>query len=398
MKPVRYIRLFISVMILGIGLSACNSNQRREAAMEKLWSERMADAVMARFDSLVVYNNPDRIKWQYDIAMLGQAIDRLGSEDPAYSEYMQDFVDYFVQEDGTILKYKKSDYNLDHINPAKNLLTLYKRTGDQKYLAAIDQFIEQLVEQPCTSEGGFWHKKIYPHQMWLDGIYMSSPFMAQYAKEFNQPEWFDTVSLQIRLIYDKTFDLSSGLLYHAWDESREQRWADKQTGCSPCFWGRAMGWYMMALVDVLDYFPQQHPDREKLLDILVRTAAALRDVRDPETGLWYQVLDQGDREGNYLEASCSCMFTYAFAKGAKKGYLSQDFYRMAEESFDGIVGEFITVEEDGMPGMRQVCGGAGLGGDPYRDGSYEYYINEKRVMNDPKGVGPFILAALELKK
>jgi unsaturated rhamnogalacturonyl hydrolase len=234
--------------------------------------------------------------------------------------------------------------------------------------------------------------------MWLDGIYMSSPFMAQYAKEFNRPEWFDTVSLQIRLIYDKTFDRSTGLLYHAWDESREQRWADKQTGCSPCFWGRAMGWYMMALVDVLDYFPAQHPDREKLLDILVRTAAALRDVRDPETGLWYQVLDQGGREGNYLEASCSCMFTYAFAKGAKKGYLSQDFYRMAEESFDAILGEFITVEKDGMPGMRHVCGGAGLGGDPYRDGSYEYYINEKRVPNDPKGVGAFILAATELKK
>ncbi len=395
----RYIRLTIVLIIINLSWNACkqdkNQSEGRDAA---LWSVRMADAVMQRFDSLAVYNNPGKIKWQYDIAMLGQAIDRLGSRDPSYSQYMQDFTDYFILQDGSVLKYKRSDYNLDHINPAKNLLTLYKRTGDRKYLTAIGNFIEQLVEQPRTSAGGFWHKKVYPHQMWLDGIYMSSPFMAQYAKEFQQPQWFDTVALQIMLIHEKTLDPLTGLMYHAWDESREQQWADRETGCSPHFWGRAMGWYMMALVDVLDYFPAQHQDRDEILEILENTAAAIRHVRDPETGLWYQVLDRGGSEGNYLEASCSAMFCYAFAKGAKNGYLPQEYYRIAEESFESILEEFIIEDEDGLPGMIQVCGGAGLGGDPYRDGSYEYYIGVDRVKNDPKGVGPFILAALELKK
>jgi unsaturated rhamnogalacturonyl hydrolase len=224
-----------------------------------LWSLRMAEAVMNRFDSLIHYNHPGKVKWQYDIAMLGQAIDKLGSVDERFSLYMQAFMDYFVREDGSIIGYRKNDYNLDHINPAKNLLTLYKRTGERKYLDAIQHVIRQLEEQPVTSAGGFWHKKRYPRQMWLDGVYMSSPFMAQCAKEFDQPQWFDTVARQITLIYEKTLDEESGLLYHAWDESKQQQWADPVSGCSPNFWGRAMGWYMMALVDVLDYFPQDHP-------------------------------------------------------------------------------------------------------------------------------------------
>jgi unsaturated rhamnogalacturonyl hydrolase len=363
-----------------------------------LWSLRMAEAVMNRFDSLIYYNHTDKVKWQYDIAMLGQAIDKLGSVDEKFSLYMQDFTDYFVREDGSIRGYRKSDYNLDHINPAKNLLTLYKRTGERKYLDAIQHFVRQLEEQPVTSAEGFWHKKRYPTQMWLDGVYMSSPFMAQYAKEFDQPQWFNTVARQITLIYEKTLDEESGLLYHAWDESKQQQWADPASGCSPNFWGRAMGWYMMALVDVLDYFPPDHPGREEILAILNQLAEALLRVRDPDTGLWYQVLDQDGREGNYLEASCSSMFTYAFAKGAKKGYLPEDFGSIAAASFESILREFVIIDEDGMVSLTKICGAAGLGGDPYRDGSYEYYIHEKIVKNDPKGVGPFILAAIELKR
>jgi unsaturated rhamnogalacturonyl hydrolase len=358
----------------------------------------MADAVMSRFDSLIYYNNPGKVKWQYDIAMLGQAIDRLGSVDQKYSLYMQDFSDYFVREDGNVKLYKKSDYNLDHINPAKNLLTLYKRTGQQKYLNAINHFIVHLEEQPVTSEGGFWHKKRYPFQMWLDGVYMSSPFMAQYAKEFNQPAWFDTVALQITLICERTLDEETGLLYHAWDESRQQPWADQKTGCSPQFWGRAMGWYMMALVDVLDYMPPDHRSRENILAILLQVAEALMKVRDPGTGLWYQVLDQGSRDGNYLEASCSSMFAYAFAKGAKNRHLPHEFLEVAEDTFESILKEFVIEDVDGMLSLTGICGAAGLGGDPYRDGSYDYYVNEKTVKNDPKGVGSFILAAIELKR
>ena len=377
--------------------AACKEAQKQNITRDKAWSVQMADAVMERTDSLI-YLYGKKPKWSYDIALLGMAIDRLGSADPSYSKYMKDYMDFFVQEDGTVRYYKKTDYNLDNINPAKNLITLYKRTGEKKYLKAIESFIIQLEEQPLTSEGGFWHKKRYPWQMWLDGVYMSSPFMAQYAKEFNHPEWFDTVALQVRLIYKHTLDPSSGLLYHAWDESREQQWSSPETGQSSQFWGRAMGWFMMALVDILDYFPEEHPDYENIKQILNQTADALLLVQEPGTGLWYQVLDQGNREGNYLEASCSCMFTYAFAKGAKNGYLPDKYYEIAENSFESILREFVIKDEDGMPSLKNICGAAGLGGDPYRDGSYEYYIHERIVKNDPKGLGPFILAAIELKR
>ena len=234
--------------------------------------------------------------------------------------------------------------------------------------------------------------------MWLDGIYMSSPFMVQYAQEFNAPGWFDVAAFQITHIYEKTVDEKTGLMYHAWDESRTQRWCDPSTGRSKHFWGRAMGWYTMALVDVLDYLPENHPQRQQIIDILNNVSEALLKVRDKDTGLWYQVLDRGGEEGNYLEASCSNMFIYVFAKGARNGYLPEHYKVIASSSFDGVLDNFIQKDNDGLLTLTNVCGSCGLGGNPYRDGSYEYYISEKQVDNDPKGVAPFILAALELKR
>ncbi|HRV56342.1 MAG TPA: glycoside hydrolase family 88 protein, partial [Mangrovimonas sp.] len=191
-------------------------------------------------------------------------------------------------------------------------------------------------------------------------------------------------------------DSVTGLLYHGWDESKEQAWANKETGTSPHFWGRAMGWYMMALVDVLDYFPKEHPGYQRLVEYLNEESEVLLKYRDQ--GLWYQVLDQGGEEGNYLEASASSMFVYAFAKGANKGYLPEEFKNIANDSFQAMIKQFVTVDGDGIVSLNQVCGVAGLGGNPYRDGSYEYYVNELIRSNDPKGVGPFIMAALELDK
>ncbi len=362
------------------------------------WAQRMANAVIERNTNLLYYNNQKSISWQYDVSMLGQAINKLGDSDTMYSRYFENYLDYFIKENGEIKYYNVEKYNIDYVNPAKGLITLYKRTGKQKYLLAINQIIKQLENQPRTKTGGFWHKKIYPWQMWLDGIYMSSPFMAQYAKEFNQPNWFDTVAHQITLIYSKTLDTKTNLLYHAWDESKSQKWCNPETGQSLHFWGRAMGWYMMALVDVLNYFPKDHQCKDSIITIFKNTAEALLKVRDKKSGLWYQVLDKGGKEGNYLEASCSCMFTYAFAKGANNGYLSSRFLEIANKNFDAIVTNFIKEGKDGKPVLINICGGAGLGGNPYRDGSYEYYISEKCVDNDPKGVASFILAAVELKK
>ncbi|MBN2214047.1 MAG: glycoside hydrolase family 88 protein [Bacteroidales bacterium] len=389
----RYLPVGLIFIIL---ITCCSPKSSNKTDLTEKWSVRMADAVMQRFDSLISYNNPDRINWQYDIAMLGQAIDKLGYLDARYSRYHEDFIDYFIDEDGDILTYDIEEYNLDNVNPAKGLITQYKRKGDTKYLNAINTIIVQLQNQPKTHAGGYWHKLRYPWQMWLDGIYMSSPFLAQYAKEFNKPEWFDTISRQITLIYSKTYDPATGLLYHAWDESKTQRWCNPQTGQSRHFWGRAMGWYMMALVDVLEYMPSDYPQRDSILTILNHTSEALLNARDSETGLWYQVLDKQGEEGNYLEASCSSMFTYAFAKGAKKGFLPEKFHDISEECFNSVLKNFIFTDENGLPVMTNICGSAGLGGDPYRDGSYEYYINEKKVDNDPKGIAPFIMASIEL--
>jgi unsaturated rhamnogalacturonyl hydrolase len=373
------------------------STTKKLQSSEARWSVKMANSVIVRSDSLIYYvdRNP---KWAYDVALLGMAIDKLGNIDPAYSKYMENWVNHFIRPDGSVIDYKLSEYNLDRIFPGRNVLTVYKRYPDPKYKIALDNFILQLKTQPKTNSGGYWHKNIYPWQMWLDGIYMASTYMAQYAKEFNTPEWFDVASSQTIMIYNKTVDPETGLLMHAWDESRTQKWCDTETGKSHYPWSRAMGWYILAIEDILEYLPETHPDRPELIEILQKTCEALLKVRDPKTGLWYQVLNQGGREANYLEGSGSAMYTYAFARGAHKSYLDKKYLSIADSAFDGIIKELITVDEKGFVTMHNICGGCGLGGNPYRDGSYEYYVNEKRIDNDTKGVAPFIMAAIELNR
>ena len=387
-----------SVYLLIIALLwGCNSPKNKPETTEK-WSVKMADSVMERNDSLGHYNGRTTMGWSYDVAMLGMAIDRLGNIDPKYSNYMKDYIDCMVDDEGHVARYDMEKYNIDLINPAKNVLALYKRTGEEKYKKALGQFITQMENQPKTEAGGFWHKKRYTNQMWLDGIYMGSPFLAQYAKEFNAPKWFDVVARQIILIHEKTLDPKTGLLYHAWDESKEQRWSNPKTGQSPNFWSRSMGWYVIAIVDVLNYLPENHPQRDSIVQIFQQTCDALLQVRDEESGVWYQVLDQGNREGNYLEGSGTAMYTYAFAKGAKNGYLDKKYLDIANQVFDDMVKTFIVEDQDGLISMVNICGSCGLGGTPYRDGSYDYYVNEKIVTNDSKGVAPFIMAAVELDK
>jgi len=388
----------LSVTFLLILLAGCSSGKsQKNKAEEQKWSVRMAHTVMTQADSLIRYVS-GKPKWAYDVAFLGMAIDRLGNEDPKYSKYMEDWVNYFVHDDGSVTDYRLEEYNLDRIFPGRNVLTVYQRDSRQKCKIALDNFIKQLETHPKTNSGGYWHKKIYPWQMWLDGIFMGSTFMAAYAREFNQPEWFDAATRQTIMIYEKTLDPGTGLLMHAWDESREQKWCDPLTGKSLYPWSRATGWYLMAIMDILDCLPADHPDRNGLISILQKTSDALLKVRDPDSGIWFQVLNHGGREGNYLEGSGSAMFTYVFAKGARLGYLDQKYREIAESAFDGILKELITVDEKGFVTMHNICGGCGLGGNPYRDGSYEYYINEKRFDNDTKGVAPFILAALELDR
>ena len=282
------------------------------------------------------------------------------------------------------------------------LLYLYPKTGEERFMKALKLLRKQIDSQPRTPDGGFWHKKRYTQQMWLDGLYMAEPFYAHYTKTYSDGEEakdaYDDIVHQFDLIQEHTYDPETGLLYHGWDSSKEQKWANKETGTSPHFWSRAMGWYGMAMVDVLDYLPEDHPGREKILNYLKQFAEAVTKYQDSESGLWYQVLDQGDREGNYLEASGTSMFTYTFAKAAKKGYLSEEYMQVAEKAYDGLLKNLVSVEENGVVNLNQVCAVAGLGGDPYRDASFEYYVNEEIRSNDPKGTGPFILASLQLNK
>jgi unsaturated rhamnogalacturonyl hydrolase len=276
------------------------------------------------------------------------------------------------------------------------LFDLHKQTNDERYKKAIITLREQLKSHPRTSEGGFWHKKIYPWQMWLDGLYMGAPFYARYARDFNEPDAFEDVISQFVIVHRHTYNPEKGLNYHGWDEKKVQKWADPVTGCSPNFWGRAMGWYAMALVDVLDFIPENHPRRGEILRILQEVADGIQKYQDKKSGLWFQVLDQGDREGNYLEATASSMFSYALLKAVRNGYIAPKYRKTAIKGYSGIVKHLIRENGDGSISLTKCCAVAGLGGNPYRDGSYEYYIRETVRDNDPKGVGPFIMASLEM--
>lgn len=363
---------------------------------KKNYSVKMADSVLAKFPELTD-------KWQYDYGVVFKGLEYIyeNTGDKRYFEYIKKNIDYFVQDDGSIQKYSPEEYNIDHINNGKAVLFLFRKTGEEKYKKAAQLLRDQLKTHPRTVEGGFWHKKIYPHQMWLDGIYMGSPFYAEYATLIGQDEAeeiFDDVAKQVILCAKHTKDPITGLHFHGWDERREQRWANKITGCSPNFWGRAMGWFAMAIVDVLDFLPQDHQSRETILAIFKQLIDAVLKYQDPETGVWYQVVNFIGRNGNYPEASASCMFAYALAKGIEKGYLDSSYVKALERAYEGIIYRFVEEDENGLLNLNGVCMVAGLGGNPYRDGSYEYYISEPIKTNDLKGVGAFLKASAWIER
>jgi len=258
--------------------------------------------------------------------------------------------------------------------------------------------IKQLQHHPRTSEGGFWHKKIYPNQMWLDGLFMAEPFYSEYSVMFKSANYFDDIANQFLLIKKHLYDEKTGLYYHGWDESKIQKWADPIKGTSPNFWGRSLGWFMMALVDVLDSFPENHENRNQILKMFQELSYSLLKYRDKETKLWYQVVDKANQHGNYIETSASSMFIYAFAKGYNKGYLDEKFKNIARESFDSLIKNFIIKDMQDHYVLTNICSVGGLGGNPYRDGSFEYYISESKRDNDFKGYGALILAADEINK
>ncbi len=369
------------------------------------WSERLADSEMKRRSETLFKDGSPTARWDYTSGLFAHALLELGhaTDNPKTRKYATRLATSFVGSDGRIATYREQEYNIDMILPGRVVLAAYQETGEERFKAAAGILRGQLSKHPRTRDGGYWHKQRYPWQMWLDGLYMGSPFLAQYGKDFKEPAAFDEVVKQILLMDQHAYDPASGLFFHGWDEKREQSWADPKTGRSACFWGRAIGWYAMAIVDVLDHLPADHPGRESVIAVLHRLADGVVRHQDPKTGLWWQVVDQGGREGNYLESSASSMFVYAMAKGIRHGYLSREkFLQPTTNGYRGLVSDRIRTDEHGAVHLTHVCEVAGLGfttakGRP-RDGSYAYYICEPVIENDLKGVGPFILAGIEMQR
>jgi unsaturated rhamnogalacturonyl hydrolase len=368
-------------------------------ADELPWSQRAANAAMERWPDGRFAPAGAPWAWNYELGTLLDGMDAvwLNTVDPRYFHYIQSSVDQLVEPDGSIPTLKPEEHQLDNILLGRQLLLLYGVTKSKRYLTAATQLYDELQHQPRNASGGFWHKQRYPNQMWLDGLYMAEPFYAEYSRLAHHPENFKDITHQFVLMEEHARDAETGLLYHGWDASKQQRWANQQTGDSPEFWARGMGWYMMALVDTIGSLPDDDPGRAQLIAILNRAAAAVARYQDTSTGLWYQVMDKPGAKGNYFESSAACMFVYALAKGVRRGYLPEHYVANAERGYQGILTHFVKTGQGDDVSLTDTVKAAGLGGEPYRDGSYAYYIGEKTVTNDPKGVGAFILASAEIE-
>ncbi len=347
---------------------------------------KMADSIMER--------NPNTYRsWDYETGTVLRGFELLykASGDEKYLNYIRASVESQVSANGVISGYSMSDYNVDEVKEGSLVLYLYELTGDERYRAAAASLMQQLDRQPQTSEGGNWHKNKYPDQMWLDGLYMAQPFNAHYGALFDRPDNIDDVVLQLRLMEDHARDPQTGLLYHGWDESRNASWANAQ-GQSPEFWGRSLGWYAMALVDVLDYIPDSYSaQRTEIVAILQRLAEAMVKVQDPSTGVWWQVPDKAGQSGNWIESSVTAMMSYSLAKAARLGYIDASYADSAKKAWNGLVSEFVTQDWNGTLSLTATCEGTGVGS------SYSFYIGRARRSNDPKGLGPFLMAAAEIE-
>ncbi len=335
--------------------------------------------------------------WNYiDGCMLGSLLEMTKiTGDKRYADFVETFVDSFVAADGSIRTFQKEKQTLDDINEGKVLFPLYEKTGKEKYRRAAKTLQAALEGQPRTFEGNYWHKKIYPNQVWLDGIYMAQVFRTLYEKQFGNQDYADIVQ-QIRMVRQRMFDEEKRLYYHGYDASREVFWADKQTGLSQSFWLRAMGWFAAALVDIAEILPEGD-EKQYIASLLKEMMEGLLPYQDQETGLYWQVVDQGGREGNYLETSGSSMMAYAMLKGARLHFLPKEYAAKGKKTFDGIVNKYLTFEGENLV-LSGICLVAGLGpeSDKRRDGTYEYYISEPVVQNDAKGAAPFVMCYTEI--
>jgi len=363
------------------------------------WPDKIIESTMQFYpDATKLFINAPG-KWNYEMGVFLSAmfIQSQRKNDGQYEKYVKHWIDRFINANGKIDQayYDPAEYKLDDIVPGRPALFLYEKTKEAKYKSVAVQLMEQLEHQPKTSDGGYWHKEIYPSQMWLDGIYMADVFSVQYAKVFDQPKWYDEAMRQIKLIAQRTTDPKTGLMRHGWDESKNKVWADPETGMSPEVWGRAMGWYMMALVECLDYIPENHSGRQELIALLQKLSKSVLKYQDPKSKLWFQVIDKGDRTNNWIETSGSAMFIYAFAKGARIGYLEKTYLNASRQAFESLLKEYVYFDDSGRLYLDQTVK-VGTLNPKNSKGDYDYYVSTERRINDYKGLGALLFAAMEL--
>ena len=340
---------------------------------------------------------PDSARWNYENGLILHAIREASNRHLGgiHDTALRKIADALVTHGGSITGYRQDEFNLDQINAGRFIFAMWKDSGDERFRIAVEKLMDQLARQPRTASGSFWHKKIYPNQIWLDGLYMFGPFTARYAVEFSNSALFDDICLQFFHVRDRMKDGASGLYYHTMDESRLMGWSNPETGLSPHIWGRAVGWLAMALIDILDWFPVGHAERKAIVSIYKDLMKAVAKAQD-NSGLWYQIPDMPNEPANYFEESASAMFAYAFFKGIRVGILQPAaFVEPAERALAGIRDRFVSRDAKGRVHVGGICKVAGLGGNPYRDGSYSYYMSEPVVSDDYKGTGPLILALCE---
>ncbi len=374
--------------------------QSKKVATNLPWSVRMVQSEMIRCPQSWQLDFQNTLKWDYCHGLELQAMLDVYDvyADSSIFNYALAYADTMINDRGEIKTYKLAEYNIDRLNSGKFLFRIYEETKNEKYKKALALLRSQLDTHPRNEDGGFWHKKIYPNQMWLDGLYMGAPFYAEYAYRNNRVGDYPDVINQYITVARHTYDPKNGLYRHACDVSRKERWADPLTGQSQHCWGRAMGWYAMAIVDALDFIPRHEAGRDSMLVILNNIALQLKRLQDPASGVWYQVLDRSGDKGNYLESSCSSMFVYTLFKAVRKGYIDKSYLNVAIKGYKGLLNTFIEVDKNGLVSITKACAVAGLGGTDYRMGDYDYYINEKIRSNDAKAVAPFIMASLEWER
>lgn len=383
--------LFILVSFLSTGC--------QKASLSSPLSVLMSYSEMHRTPNSVNLDFRPVPKWNYSAGLELYAMLKVAQQyqNDSILNYVYSYPDSLISQDGIISGYKREEYNIDNVNAGKLLFDLYDITHEDRFRIAADSLRAQMYTHPRTSEGGFWHKKTYPYQMWLDGLFMGAPFVAQWGHRNNEDVASDMLR-QFTIVGSHTYDPITKLYRHAWDESHTQFWCDNITGQSQHAWGRANGWYMMAMTDILEFIPDTVAERSEVIKIYSDLAETLLSYRDSVSGMWYQVLDSPQRVGNYIESTCSAMFIYSFLKGARLGYLPEKFLEIGRESYRQFVNYFIKHNPDGSISLTDCCAVAGLGGKQQRDGSFSYYLSEPIRDNDPKGIGPFILASLEIER